>query len=106
MTLDHYSNLNRSDSFCYWLERKAKILGSVSGNSSFKFGIYQYNERPKDDRARMTDDKYAWYSSLGKTSKARGVRNVVKHEGSGRLYVSHTPTPVLVTSYLKMNKRS
>lgn len=41
MTLEEYTNLNRSDSFCYWLEIKTRILGSISGNSSFKFGIYQ-----------------------------------------------------------------
>ena len=69
MTLEQYTNLNRSDSFCYWLEIKTRILGSISGNSSFKFGIYQYNTRPNDDRARMSDKKYAWYSSFGNTAR-------------------------------------
>lgn len=69
MTLEQYTNLNKSDSFCYWLEIKTRILGSISGNSSFKFGIYQYNTRPNDDRGRMSDKKYAWNSSFGKTAR-------------------------------------
>ena len=77
MTIEQYTNLNRSDSFCYWLESKTRILGSISGNSSFKFGIYQYNTRPNDNRARMSDKKYAWYSSYGKTAK-KAFENVKK----------------------------
>jgi len=77
MTIEQYTNLNRSDSFCYWLEIKTRILGSISGNSSFKFGIYQYNTRPNDDRARMSDGKYAWNSSYGKTAK-KAFENVKK----------------------------
>lgn len=77
MTIEQYTNLNRSDSFCYWLEIKTRILGSISGNSSFKFGIYQYNTRPNDDRARMSDGKYAWNSSFGKTAR-KAFENVKK----------------------------
>ena len=77
MTIEQYTNLNRSDSFCYWLEIKTRILGSISGNSSFKFGIYQYNTRPNDDRARMSDGKYAWNSSFGNTAR-KAFENVKK----------------------------
>ena len=86
MTLEEYTNLNRSDSFCYWLEIKTRILGSISGNSSFKFGIYQYNTRPNDDRARMSDKKYAWNSSFGKTARKafeNVKRAVIKAAESG-----------------------
>ena len=69
MTLEQYTNLNRSDSFCYWIESKTEILGSVWGANAFKFGIYQYNKKPKDSMTNILfDDKYAWYSSLGSTS--------------------------------------
>ena len=40
MTLEKYTNLNRDDSFCYWLESRTYTLGSFWGGSSFKFGIY------------------------------------------------------------------
>ncbi len=69
MTLEQYTNLNGSDSFCYWIEFKTKILGSVSGNTSYKFGIYQYNQKPsKDQTTKRYDDKYTWYSNLGATA--------------------------------------
>ncbi|OKY95258.1 MAG: hypothetical protein BHV67_13365 [Bacteroidales bacterium 43_36] len=63
MTLEEYTNLDRSDSFCYWIESRTGSLGSFWGGSSFKFGIYCYKNRPSDTRV-VSDDKYAWYTSL------------------------------------------
>lgn len=67
MTLDRYTNLERDNSFCYWLESKASCLGSIWGGSSFKFGIYRYASRP-DDKQVVSDDKYAWYAHYGKNN--------------------------------------
>ena len=70
MPLDKYTNLNRSDSFCYWVESRTYELGSIWGGSSYKFGIYKYNEKPKDTRDRfMCDDTYAWYTKNGNTAE-------------------------------------
>lgn len=70
MPLDKYTNLNRSDSFCYWVESKTYELGSIWGGSSYKFGIYKYKEKPKDTRERfMCDDTYAWYTKNGNTTE-------------------------------------
>lgn len=70
MQLDKYTNLNRSDSFCYWVESKTYELGSIWGGSSYKFGIYKYNEKPKDTREQfMCDDTYAWYTKNGNTAE-------------------------------------
>lgn len=63
MTLEEYTNLDRADSFCYWIESRTGSLGSFWGGSSFKFGIYRYKNRPSDTRV-MSDDKYAWYRLL------------------------------------------
>lgn len=63
MTLEEYTNLDRSDSFCYWIESRTGSLGSFWGGSSFKFGIYHYKNRPSDTRV-VSDDKYAWYRHL------------------------------------------
>lgn len=63
MTLEEYTNLDRSDSFCYWIESRTGSLGSFWGGSSFKFGIYRYKNRPSDTRV-VSDDKYAWYKLL------------------------------------------
>lgn len=75
MTLEEYTNLDRSDSFCYWIESRTGSLGSFWGGSSFKFGIYRY----KDTRV-VSDDKYAWYRLLKSDSAEDAfikIRNTV-----------------------------
>lgn len=70
MPLDKYTNLNGSDSFCYWVESRTQELGSVWGGSAYKFGIYKYNEKPKGTSADvMCDDTYAWYTKNGNTAE-------------------------------------
>ena len=78
MTLDQYSNLNRKDSFCFWIESKTEHLGSVWGGSSFKFGIYRYMKEP-EGKDISHDDKYAWNKSLGSTAEEvfAKIRNAV-----------------------------
>ncbi|MCH3995747.1 MAG: AAA family ATPase [Prevotella sp.] len=79
MPLEKYTNLNREDSFCYWIESKTDNLGSFWGGSSYKFGIYQYNQRPVDAKID-SDDKYAWYKKYGKATASEAyefVRNSV-----------------------------
>ena len=67
MTLEQYTNLEKKDSFCYWLEAKTYELGSFWGGSSYKFGIYQYNKKPNDNDPRIkSDNKYAWYEKYHK----------------------------------------
>lgn len=39
ITLDRYA-VGKPDSFCYWLEFKTKELGSISGGSAAKFGVW------------------------------------------------------------------
>ncbi len=68
MTLEQYTNLKRDDSFCYWIENKTRILGSIKGGSSFKFGIYRYNKKPKNTNNSSNDSNYAWNKNLGNTS--------------------------------------
>lgn len=67
MTLKLYSNLDKKDSFCYWLESKTSELGSIWGGSSYKFGIYEYKNKPNTADSRITSDNhYAWYTKYGK----------------------------------------
>ena len=80
MPLERYTNLNKDDSFCYWLESRTYELGSFWGGSSYKFLIYRYNKRPAEGDPRVTsDDKYAWYSNLGKDT-AEGAYQIVRNE--------------------------
>ena len=70
MTLNKYTNLNKSDSFCYWLERKTQMLGGIGGGSSFKFGIYRCKNKPKEGKIRYKyDGKFAWLEHLGNTAE-------------------------------------
>lgn len=65
MTLEVYTNLNKYDSFCYWLESELYKLGSIWGGSSYKFGIYKYRKKPDNPTVVLSDDEYAWYKFYG-----------------------------------------
>lgn len=66
-SIEEYTNLNKSDSFCYWLEQRTNNLGGITGGSSFKFGIYkrtnQSNESPTPNT--ISDGEYAWHEKYG-----------------------------------------
>lgn len=70
LTLDEYTNLNRDDSFCYWLEKVTYELGSIWGGSSYKFGIYRRNVTDKEVSrpGYRTDGTYAWLRKYGNTA--------------------------------------
>ncbi len=67
MPIEKYTNLNKEDSFCYWLESKTYNLGSMWGGSSFKFGIYRYVNRPTV-AMMQSDEQYAWYRKYNKSN--------------------------------------
>lgn len=71
MTLEEYTNLNRSDAFVYWLEKTTEKLGSIWGGSAFKWGIYyQANVKTKESSGgRVWGEKYAWLSKFGATEQ-------------------------------------
>ncbi len=71
MTIEQYTNLNKNDSFCYWLEARTTDLGSVWGGSAFKFGIYKRNDSSKIFKKdnRKTDGEYAWLSKYGSSKE-------------------------------------
>lgn len=80
MTLEEYSNLNRDNSFCYWLEAKTKDLGSIWGGAAYKFGIFKFDRTPKNDNSKYAhDENYSWSSRLGSTSEEAftNVRNAI-----------------------------
>ena len=79
MPLDKYTNLNKDDSFCYWLESRTYDLGSFWGGSSYKFLIYRYNKRPAEGDPRViSDEQYAWYSNLGKDTAEEAYKVVLE----------------------------
>lgn len=63
MTLAEYNTVGSKDSFCYWIESRLSQWGSAWGGTSYKFGVYQYAQKPKDGDNRIQyDDRYAWYA--------------------------------------------
>jgi len=77
MSLEEYTNLNKDDSFCYWLESRTNDLGSIWGGSSYKFGIYKRNNTESDvtRTGYQTDGEYSWVSKYG-DSKEVAFQNV------------------------------
>lgn len=69
LPLEQYTNLKRSDSFCYWVESKTYCLGSIWGGTSYKFGIYEYNKKPDNPAVVTEDDRYAWYNKYNATTR-------------------------------------
>lgn len=69
MSLEEYTNLNREDSFCYWLESRTQYIGSIWGGTSYKFGIYERKDTKGEDNRNgySTNGKYGWYSKYGQT---------------------------------------
>lgn len=65
MTLQEYVSVENKDTFCQWIETKTRVLGSIKGMTSIKFGIYERkdpNEKPKN---YANDDKYSWLRAYG-----------------------------------------
>ena len=68
MTIEEYTNLNKKDSFCYWLESITEYLGSIWGGSAFKFGIYKRKDTKREfEKNALSDGEYAWLAKYGKT---------------------------------------
>jgi len=71
MTLDEYMNVGNKDTFCYWVETKTRILGSIQGSTAIKFGIYERknNDSAKKDKRYIHDDKHTWLSGYGENKE-------------------------------------
>ena len=68
MAIEEYTNLNKKDSFCYWLEAITQDLGSIWGGSAFKFGIYKRKDtKRKFEKNALSDGEYTWLAKYGKT---------------------------------------
>ena len=69
MTLQEYVSLGNKDTFCQWVETKTRMLGSILGMTSIKFGIYERKDPNKKPKIYKNDDKYSWLQAYGNTRK-------------------------------------
>ena len=69
ITLEEYTNLERKDSFSYWLESLTTDSGSIWGGSAYKFGIFKRSntESQLENDRYLTDGEYSWSKKYGST---------------------------------------
>lgn len=69
LTLQEYVGLDNKDTFCQWVETKTRMLGSIKGMTSIKFGIYERKDSTKKPKNYKNDDKYSWLQGYGDSRK-------------------------------------
>lgn len=71
MTLAEYTEAGNQDAFIHWVEFRTKPLATISGSSSFIFGIYSRKDRtPKaNTKNHIYEDQYAWRAAYGKSKE-------------------------------------
>lgn len=81
LSIEEYTNNERENSFCYWLESKTEKLGSIWGGSAYKFGIYKASGEIKPSNKTLNDGIYAWYRKYGNTREEaykKVLSNIIK----------------------------
>lgn len=77
MTLQKYVSVGNKDTFCQWVETKTRMLGSIKGMTSIKFGIYERKDTNKKPKNYENDNKYSWLRGYG-SNKNDAFENVKK----------------------------
>ncbi|MCF8283707.1 MAG: hypothetical protein K9I48_01880 [Sphingobacteriales bacterium] len=81
LTLQEYVGLGNKDTFCQWVETKTRMLGSIKGMTSIKFGIYERKDPSKKPKNYKNDDKYSWLQGYGenrRTAFENTKRDIIK----------------------------
>jgi len=66
MILEEYVSVGNKDTFCQWVETKTRMLGSIKGMTSIKFGIYERKDPNKRPKIYVNDNRYSWLRAYGK----------------------------------------
>lgn len=69
LTLQEYVGLGNKDTFCQWVETKTRMLGSIKGMTSIKFGIYERKDKTKLPKNYKNDAEYSWLQGYGDSRK-------------------------------------
>ncbi|WP_350286918.1 hypothetical protein [uncultured Croceitalea sp.] len=91
MTLQEYVGVDNKDTFCQWVETKTRVLGSIKGFNSIKFGIYERKNLSKKPKYYVNGDRYTWlkrYDAADEKAVFRKVHSdilkIVNASKSGR----------------------
>ncbi len=81
MTLHEYNSLNNPDSFCSWLERRTKPIGTISGRTSMIFDIFERHPDRAHSRAHgvANNERHTWRLRHGSTTEEAfvSIRNTI-----------------------------
>ena len=71
MTLEEYTEAGNPDAFTHWVEFRTKSLATISGISSFIFGIYSRKDQStkKNTKQHIYENQYAWRAAYGKSKE-------------------------------------
>lgn len=69
LTLRKYVDVGNKDTFCQWVETKTRMLGSIKGMTSIKFGIYKRKDPKKRPKKYKNDESYSWLTGYGDSRK-------------------------------------
>ncbi len=69
LTLPKYVSVGNKDTFCQWVETKTRMLGSIKGMTSIKFGIYERKDPNKKPKNYADDNMYSWLRGYGQNRK-------------------------------------
>jgi hypothetical protein len=81
LKLRDYVGIDNKDTFCQWVETKTRMLGSIKGMTSIKFGIYERKDTKKKPKNYKNDEKYSWLKKCGNDRNAafeQTKQNVIK----------------------------
>lgn len=90
LTLEEYVGIKNKDTFCQWVETKTRMLGSIKGLTSIKFGIYERYEPSKKPKNYKNDERYSWLHCYGDNRKIafentkQDIINVIKLSELGK----------------------
>lgn len=90
LTLQEYVGLGNKDTFCQWVETKTRMLGSIKGMTSIKFGIYERKDQAKKPKNYKNDDQYSWLHGYGDNRKTafentkRDIINIIQLSEVGK----------------------
>jgi len=69
LTLQDYVGVGNKDTFCQWVETKTRMLGSIKGLTSIKFGIYERKKTKEKPKNYKNDNNYSWLKDYGDNRK-------------------------------------
>lgn len=69
LTLQEYVGIGNKDTYCQWVETKTRMLGSIKGLTSIKFGIYERKDKAKHPKNYKNDNQYSWLQGYGDNRK-------------------------------------